>query len=286
MNIYDVINNKEKFNITAIYLWRNLVNQKVYVGQAQNLYQRMRQYLRGNDKDRVIGRALAKYGFDNFDLSLLEEKIPLESLDGFEQRWMDFYESYNPEKGYNVCKEAGTTRGFKHSERSKQKMRDGRRAFISEHPDFMRGENNPMYGKHLSQEHRNKIGEKSKGNQYAKGCTWKMSDETKTKISKALKGKQNCLGRKLSQETKDKIAEANRRRTITDETRRKQSESHMGKTVKMVICLDTGVVYSSMKEAEEQTGVPSNAISHCCRGATKTAHGMRWAYYIDDDIHV
>jgi len=62
----------------------------------------------------------------------------------------------------------------------------------------------------------------------------KTSDETKRKISKALKGKNTwAKGRKCgphSEETRRKIGNAQRgRRGISEETRRKLSESHKGK---------------------------------------------------------
>ena len=55
-------------------------------------------------------------------------------------------------------------------------------------------------GKHLSEEHRNKIREAMKGNKYALG--YKHSEEAKNKISEANKGK------KLSEETRRKMSEA------------------------------------------------------------------------------
>ena len=36
----------------------------------------------------------------------------------------------------------------------------------------LKGENNPFYGKHLSVDHKKKIGEAKKGNTYAKGMHW------------------------------------------------------------------------------------------------------------------
>ena len=45
MNIFEV-NNKKDFSFSCIYLWRNLINNKVYIGQTINFYQRMHQYLK------------------------------------------------------------------------------------------------------------------------------------------------------------------------------------------------------------------------------------------------
>lgn len=99
------------------------------------------------------------------------------------------------------------------------------------------GENNGMYGRKHSQETKNKIGEKSKQKVYTKEMRQKMSEltsginnpmygkknphteESKKKISKALKGKP------LSQKNKDGISKALKGRKFTKEWRKKLSDS-------------------------------------------------------------
>lgn len=283
MKYYEV-NDKNKFGFSAIYLWTNQVNGKLYVGQTQNFYVRIKQYVRGNDSDRVIGRAFAKYGIDNFTVDILERDIPIEKLDEREQYWMDYYKSYERNIGYNVCREAGTTRGFHHSEESREAMSKHRKEYFEAHPDAIkRGKDNPMYGRKMSEERKESLRHRNLGNQYAKGARWDMSEETKQKISAALKGNQNCLGRKLSQETKDKIAESNRRRVYSEETKAKISEANKGKSMKRIMCIETGVVYDGIVKAVELTGISYSAISHCCRGCQKTAGGYHWKYYVDEE---
>lgn len=280
MKITDIID-KNNFNFSCIYKWTNLINNKIYIGQTQNFYDRMMQYKRGLDKHRVIGKAIQKYGFNNFDIDIIEKNVPINLLDCREQYWMDFYKSYNSDVGYNICKEAGTTRGFHHSEDTKKIMSDKRKQFCVEHPNYMRGSNNPNYGKKYSEERRKQISQRLIGNQYAKGSTWKMSEESKQKISNALKGKQNCLGRKLSQEHKNKIADSNRKRIISEQTRIKLSLSHIGKSTKKVICVNTSIIYNSLKEAAQDTNCKENGISACCRNKQKTCGGYSWKYYVE-----
>lgn len=276
---YYEINDKKQFGFSAIYLWTNTINSKVYVGQTQNFYERIRQYIRGNDKNRLIGKAFAKYGMGNFELEILEKNIPLDKLDEREQFWMDFYQSYNNKIGYNVCKEAGTTRGFHHSEESKRLMSEHHKEYYALHPEsVLRGKDNPLYGTKMSEERKEALRQRNIGNQYAKGAKWRMSETTKLKISKAMKGKQNCLGRKLSQETKDKIAAANRNRVYSEETIKKMSDSQKGKCMVRVICVETNIVYDGIVLASQDTGVPYSGISHCCRGCQKTAGGYHWKY--------
>lgn len=53
----------------------------------------------------------------------------------------------------------------------------------------------------------------------------------------------------------------------------------MGKAKgKSVLCIETGVIYSSTREAARQTGINNSSISKCCRGIQKTAGGFHWQY--------
>ena len=75
---------------------------------------------------------------------------------------------------------------------------------------------------------RMKCSEASKGNTYCVGR--KVSEETKRKLSEANKGEKHPkFGKPVSEEAKRKISESNRNRVISEETRRKMSESSKGK---------------------------------------------------------
>ena len=43
-----------------------------------------------------------------------------------------------------------------------------------------------------------------------------------------------------------------------------------------VKCIETGIIYNSMREAERQTGIPNASISACYRGIRHTAGGFHW----------
>ena len=47
---------------------------------------------------------------------------------------------------------------------------------------------------------------------------------------------------------------------------------------KKVICIETGVTYTSIREAERLLGVCHTCISSCCNGRRKTAGGFHWRY--------
>ena len=47
---------------------------------------------------------------------------------------------------------------------------------------------------------------------------------------------------------------------------------------KAVKCIDTGRVWRSAKDVEEETGIDSSSISKCCMGKRKTAGGFKWTF--------
>lgn len=90
----------------AIYKWQNRTNGKVYIGKSVDVAKRIREYRHevNRGSTRPIIAALRKYGFDNFDFSIVEQcdELSNEQLLEREQYWMDYYDSQNLEKGYNL----------------------------------------------------------------------------------------------------------------------------------------------------------------------------------------
>ena len=154
MKLYE-INKKKEYNFSCIYLWTNLVNGKKYVGQTMCFYRRMKTY-RYTYPNAYMEHAVNKHGLDNFDITILERDVPLDKLDEREQYWLDYYQSYDLDKGYNICKIAGTTKGVTHTEEwcqehsdyMKEKWKDAE--YRSFWHNRMSGENNYFYGKRFS----------------------------------------------------------------------------------------------------------------------------------------
>lgn len=51
-----------------------------------------------------------------------------------------------------------------------------------------------------------------------------------------------------------------------------------GSNRKKVLCIETGIIYSSIMDAARQTGIDQSDISKVCRGVRKTAGGFHWKY--------
>lgn len=85
-----------------IYKRTNLINGMIYIGQTINsLELRWRQEDRSN---QAIGKAVKKFGSENFKNELIEEVNSKEEMNERERYWIAYYNSNNPEKGYNKTK--------------------------------------------------------------------------------------------------------------------------------------------------------------------------------------
>lgn len=139
-----------------------------------------------------LHRAMAEYGVDNFSFEIIE-KVENELLNQQEQYWISFYNSLVP-NGYNLTLGGDGAPGFsrpqsaqerekkgqsvkrfyeEHPEKRKERSEQAKsywsseerrkeqskrsKQFFQEHPDYFKGENNPMYGKHHTEEALEKI---------------------------------------------------------------------------------------------------------------------------------
>ena len=65
---------------------------------------------------------------------------------------------------------------------------------------------------------------------------------------------------------------------MSEETKRKISESNKGKHCKPVRCIETGVIYESAVQAEKETSALASKISSVCRGKQKITGGFHWEF--------
>ena len=198
-----------------IYVLTNKVNGKKYVGQTRlSVCKRISCH---KHSKFPIGRAIAKYGWDNFSVETLE--YPNDVLDKMEQRFILDYSSINP-NGYNLDS------GGKNSIRSE---------VVKEHIRLSkRGEKHPLFGKHQPDETRKKISKTLSGRKRPTSDCKKMSISHKGVPLSALH-RQHIgdahRGTKHSAEWSRKIGDAQRGeknhafgKTLSDEHKRKVSE--------------------------------------------------------------
>lgn len=110
-------------------------------------------------------------------------------------------------------------------------------------------------------------------------CSDSVAESTKEKLRQVMTGK--FVGRKLTPEWLENRTKAQTGLKRSDETKRKISEAHSTK----IICVNDRVVYNSLTEASNKTGVHLSHISQCCNKTRKSAgidkYGspMFWMFY-------
>ena len=104
-------------NDNVVYMHRNKINGKVYIGQTHNLDRRWH-------PSSYIGSpyfyyAIQKYGWDNFEHIILEDNLTSEEADKLEIEYIAKYDSTNSQFGYNLseggnrkCVLIGINNGF------------------------------------------------------------------------------------------------------------------------------------------------------------------------------
>jgi len=111
---------KKELNSSGIYAIINRLNNKFYIGSAKNFSLRLSTHLndlKNNDHHSIyLQRSIFKNGIDNFEFRIIEF-VEEEYLIEIEQTYLD-----STNCGYNLSKIAGSTLGYKHSQKTKESM--------------------------------------------------------------------------------------------------------------------------------------------------------------------
>lgn len=215
----------------TIYVITNLVNKKQYVGKTQSLTAegRFRQHIGAakSDSTMVIHKAMRKYGIENFIVEVLDTANDAEELKLKECEWISKLNTFG--QGYNFTP-GGDGDGFKHSDETKQKLRESRISYFENNPEARIKAAEYAKMAVLSEEGRTAKSESMQGNQHAKGMTYKHTEEAKANIAAAVRIRQ--LGTTASPETKLKMSESHkgsRNSMASEENRKKVGLSKIGR---------------------------------------------------------
>jgi group I intron endonuclease len=186
----------------GIYLITNLTNNKVYIGSAISFRNRWKthKYKLRNDKhdNQHLQRAWNKYGENNFKF----EKIRLVKFDTMlvpcEQIYLDLYESYKKDKGYNISPTAGSNLGYRASEETKRKL-------------SIAGKNHshPKWTKEQKAAHSKLAKRKGWGFDNKNKAGQKLSQDHIQKIIVSLTGNKRSVGRILPETQKEFLHKLN-----------------------------------------------------------------------------
>lgn len=254
-----------EFYVYALYDPRTNIPFYVGKGKGRRCYDHNSENdKKPNPKKRELINAIQA---DGFILTVKFIEKDLEENEAFmvETAWIRNLGRMDENAGplFNLTNGGEGTSGYKHSEKTKQKMRER------------------MTGHIVSKETRQKLSQVSKGNKSWAGKT--HSEETKRKQSAALKGrvlseehKRNISKAKqnISRETKQKLSQAAKKRIMTEETKQKHRERMKGNQYSL------GQIHSKesrQKMSKAQTGQKNHFYGKTHSEETKQKLKDAWA---------
>lgn len=246
---------------------------KIYIGQTNNIKRRFNEYrsIRNVDNQPKLYNSLKKYGWKSHNFEIIEE-CEFDELLCRERYWQDFYDVIG-ENGLNcmltkadnlpqrmseetkkkISEKRKGVKGRKHTEETKKKISSAHKGKILTekqlstlryYSNLMKGSENGMKGKRHSEESKQKIRESKIGR--------KLSEETRKKISDSIKGENHGMyGKKHTKETCKKISH-------------KLKEG--GFRAHIVLDLNTGVFYRSIREASEYHNISNTYLARMLKG--------------------
>lgn len=223
----------------VIYLVKNLITEKLYVGQTKrSLDQRWLEHCRKKSGCLLLKYAIQKYGSRNFEIKVLEQCSSIEEMNLKEEYYIKSLNTLSP-NGYNLVS-GGNSREFTEELREKFSLMNT-------------GERNGMFGKKHSEDTKSKIAHKAIGRA--------ATEETRSKMSESKKGSDNSrFGKEISKNQKKVLEHANRLRK------------------KQVLCHQNNVLYESIKDASRDLGLSDTGIANVCNGKFKKLKGLTFEF--------
>lgn len=230
----------------CVYMHKNKINEKIYIGITCQKPELRWGHGSRYKKSTYFRRAVQKYGWDNFEHIVLFDSLTEPEAKQKEIDLIAKYNSNQKEYGYNLAAGGQGTNGYRHTDEAKELMRTKRL-----------GSKGYWDGKHLSEEHRQKLSAAHKGQcPPMKGKSF--SEESKQKMRDAK------LGKQLSEQHKRKLSESS-----TLKRKVKQIDLLTGEVIK---------VFDSIIQASTETGTSGTGITKCCKGSIKYSNGFKWQY--------
>lgn len=238
---------------------------KRYIGITSQTAENRWRNGKGYKSNQPFYKAIMKYGWDNIEHIIVAEGLSLEQAAYMECELIKEYRTQDKKFGYNVCTggEHGWV-GVHHTEEAKIKM---------------------------------SLAKKGKPNNRT---GYKLSDETKRKLSESHKGKYR--GKPIQPKESKTKYDDNGKRIFSDEHKRKISESLKGiersaevrlnmskaqtKTKRPVRCIDTGEKFESITDASKKFNISKTLIVRVCKGQNQTAKGLKFEYINKGELNV
>ena len=273
------------------YVYRHIrldKNEPFYIGIGSDSEG---QYKRAHDKNRkhnqIWRNIVAK---TNYEVEILLDGLTWDDATKKEIELISLYGRINKKTGVlaNMTDGGDGNLGLVHSAEALKKIGDA----TKQRPGYWKGKKQPLEAVLKSSETR-------RGKPIYKQRGKKIPQQTKDAVSKHARGNKYCLGRVLSEKTKQKIGDANRGRKMPpkseeycrnislrqlgkkhSEERRKNNSNSQKK--KPVIQYDKNMVfvreYISISEAGRENGFFATGIQAVCKLKYPHYKGFVWRY--------
>lgn len=164
----------------------------------------------GTYKQPIMANAVLKYPWNMWDHEVVVNNITESQAKQIEKELIQYYQTNNSKFGYNATDGGDGMSGFHHSPEAKKKMSEAKKGKYT-------GENSPSYGRHWTEESKQKLREANLGRP--------VSKDTRQKLSEAGKGRQ------VKEETRQKLREARTGMKMSKESIEKMRETLKGKFI-------------------------------------------------------
>lgn len=267
-------------------------SNKIYIGITGTSTNQRWNNGKGYAKHPYFYNAIKKYGWDNITHEILFDNLTKEDACIKEKELIKFYNSNNPKYGYNMTSggEMCTWNELARNNLAKSKL-----GHITSEQTKLKISNSEK-GKIVSEESKQKMSVSQRNKVTSQGTIDNLrlmaqnrigthrTEETKQKISKALKGHPSTTpkgknhpnyGKHLSYETRQKISEKAKAR-ITDEFRYNTSKRFS----KSVVCVETGEIFQSITDAAKTYNISPSQLGAVCNHTRgyKTAGKLHWEF--------
>lgn len=224
-----------------IYKATNLINGKVYIGQTtRSLHSRISAHKKSK---RAFGKAIQKYGIENFRIAIIDKAEDKSGLDNKETFWINFYKSMGPQ-GYNLTSGGDTT---EFSIESRLKMSENAKKRLPEYyGNFLAAANSPESMRKKAEADRSPVTRAKKaasakvrvftletrakksesGKNISPDRLAKFQSASKTPEARAKNLAANKDKNKFTPEVRAKMSLGRKGKKHTPEARAKMSESH------------------------------------------------------------
>ena len=226
----------------------------MYIGMTKQSLERRFLNGRGYKHSSHFDAAIQKYGWDNFEHTVIAKDLSEDEAKELEIKLIQEYQTRDKRFGYNISP-GGDWHCY--SEEAKERL-----------SKLFSGAGNPNYGKSPTPEQRAERSRKYSGVN-APSYGRETPIETCNKISAAL------IGKPCPNERKEQITNTLKQYYLDNPV-----PKGFGRPPKKIVCIETGIIYDSIAEAARQLGINNKqGISQVAKGIKRTCGGYHWKYY-------